>query len=44
MVNQRISGPALIVEPLATTWVADGWTAVTDGVGNLLLTRELATQ
>ncbi len=32
-------GPALIVDPSATTMVEDGWTARVDAYGNLILTR-----
>ena len=37
--GQEITGPALITETVATTWLADGWTCRVDGVGNLLLQR-----
>lgn len=37
--GQRIRGPALITETVATTWLADGWTAEADGIGNLVLQR-----
>ncbi|QAY78353.1 hydantoinase B/oxoprolinase family protein [Sphingosinicella sp. BN140058] len=34
-----ISGPALIIDPSATTVVEPGWSAKVDGLGNLILTR-----
>jgi N-methylhydantoinase A len=34
-----VSGPALIADPVATTWLAPGWEARTDAVGNLILVR-----
>ena len=34
-----VSGPALIIDPSATTVVEYGWRAEVDGLGNLLLTR-----
>ncbi len=37
--GQTLSGPALIVEADATTWVAPGWTARVDDADNLLLER-----
>ena len=37
--DQRIAGPAVIVDPLATTVVEPGWQAVLDGRANLILTR-----
>lgn len=37
--RQRITGPALITETVATTWLAPGWRCEVDGVGNLLLAR-----
>jgi N-methylhydantoinase A len=39
--GQAFSGPALITETVATTWVAPGWRCEVDSVGNLLLEREL---
>ena len=36
-VGQKINGPALITETSSTSWLAKGWCAVVDGVGNLLL-------
>ncbi|EQB14678.1 hydantoinase B/oxoprolinase family protein [Novosphingobium lindaniclasticum] len=38
--GDRIAGPALIREPLATTVVEPGWVATTDGWGNLVLRQE----
>ncbi|MGS1016259.1 hydantoinase B/oxoprolinase family protein [Allosphingosinicella humi] len=37
--GQVIPGPALIVDPSATTVVEPGWQAEVDGLGNLILTR-----
>jgi N-methylhydantoinase A len=37
--GQRIEGPAVVTEALATTWVAPGWVATADFVGNLCLSR-----
>ncbi len=37
-----IEGPALIVDPVATTVVEPGWRAEVDRQGNLILTRHLA--
>jgi len=39
-VGQKITGPALITETSSTTWIAEGWSAVVDEVGNLALFRE----
>jgi N-methylhydantoinase A len=36
--GQRLKGPALITESSATTWLAPGWGAEVDNVGNLLFT------
>jgi len=36
----ELAGPALIVEPVATTWIAPGWSGRIDVYGNLLLSRE----
>lgn len=36
-VGQRITGPALITETSSTTWLAEGWSAEVDSVGNLQL-------
>ena len=38
-VSNGIEGPAIIVEPVATTWVAHGWHCQMDKTGNLLLKR-----
>jgi N-methylhydantoinase A len=35
--GQRLTGPAILTEASATTWIAPGWTARVDAVGNLLL-------
>ena len=35
----RLSGPALIIDPTATTVVEQGWQAEVDSAGNLVLTR-----
>ncbi|MDT8439335.1 MAG: hydantoinase/oxoprolinase family protein [Wenzhouxiangellaceae bacterium] len=37
--SEPVHGPAIITEPNATTWVAEGWTARADSVGHLRLTR-----
>ncbi|HEX8513330.1 MAG TPA: hydantoinase B/oxoprolinase family protein [Allosphingosinicella sp.] len=37
--GDSISGPALIIDPSATTVVEPGWQAVVDRLGNLILTR-----
>lgn len=37
--GQRIDGPALLTETVATTYLAPGWSCVRDTSGNLLLTR-----
>jgi len=37
--GDSLSGPAVIVENVATTWLAPGWRAAVDGLGNLLLSR-----
>ncbi|HKJ07652.1 MAG TPA: hydantoinase/oxoprolinase family protein, partial [Gammaproteobacteria bacterium] len=37
--GQRLQGPALVTDVVATTWLAPGWRCVVDGVGNLLLDR-----
>lgn len=38
--GQVVVGPAVLVEQVATTWVAGGWRGVVDRVGNLRLTRD----
>jgi N-methylhydantoinase A len=35
--GEPLSGPAVILDDVATTWLAPGWTARPDGVGNLHL-------
>ena len=35
-----LRGPALVVEPVATTYVMPGWEAATDRLGNLLLEQQ----
>jgi N-methylhydantoinase A len=40
--NQRIPGPALIEEKVATTWVSPAWVATVDRIGNLRLVRYAA--
>jgi len=35
--GQVVEGPALIAEPVATTWLASGWRLRVDATGNLLL-------
>jgi N-methylhydantoinase A len=37
--EQRIEGPALITEEVATTWIAPGWRCRVDATGNLRLSR-----
>ena len=37
--GERITGPALIIDPSATTAVEPGWQAKVDGLGNLILNR-----
>ena len=36
-VGQQIKGPALITETSSTTWLAEGWSAEVDEVGNIKL-------
>jgi N-methylhydantoinase A len=38
-VEETISGPAIFVETVATTWIAAGWNCTQDTSGNLLLTK-----
>ncbi len=38
--GQRLTGPALIIETVSTTWLPAGWRCEVDAVGNLLLERE----
>jgi N-methylhydantoinase A len=35
--GHRIEGPAIVVESVATTWIAPGWTAQVDRLGDLRL-------
>jgi len=37
--GERLAGPALVPETNATTWLAPGWQAEADALGNLLLRR-----
>jgi 5-oxoprolinase (ATP-hydrolysing) len=37
--GQQIPGPALIIDPSATTVIEPGWQAAVDPLGNLILTR-----
>jgi N-methylhydantoinase A len=37
--DDRLLGPAVIIEQVATTWLAEGWEARLDAVGNLRLRR-----
>ena len=37
----RMHGPAMITEEVATTWLAEGWSAQCDEVGNLILSRTI---
>jgi len=37
--GDEVSGPALITERVSTTWIAPGWHAYVDPLGNLLLER-----
>ncbi|RKZ65141.1 MAG: hydantoinase/oxoprolinase family protein [Gammaproteobacteria bacterium] len=39
-IGQQIEGPALIVETSSTTWLAEGWGAEADEIGNLRLAKE----
>ncbi len=39
--GERISGPALIIDPSATTVVEPDWQATVDAFGNLILTRSV---
>ena len=33
----RLTGPCVVEEPTATTYVPEGWSACADGLGNLVL-------
>jgi N-methylhydantoinase A len=35
--GQHLQGPAIVVEDVATTWLAAGWRCHLDSLGNLLL-------
>jgi N-methylhydantoinase A len=35
--HQRVSGPAIVLQPDATTYIKAGWTSVTDEFGNLVI-------
>jgi len=37
--GKKIIGPALITERVSTTWLAQDWQGVVDGIGNLVLTK-----
>ncbi len=39
-VGYKISGPAIVAETVATTWLAENWVCEKDQAGNLLLQRE----
>ncbi len=39
-IGQKINGPALITESSSTSWLAEGWSAEVDGVGNLHLSLD----
>jgi N-methylhydantoinase A len=41
--GQRIEGPALLTEAVATTYLAPGWSCTRDPMGNLLLARDGGT-
>ena len=41
-IGQRITGPAMITETSSTTWLAEGWCARVDEVGNLALFKKEA--
>ena len=38
-VHSRLAGPAIVIDPMATTWVAGHWSASVDDGGNLVLER-----
>jgi N-methylhydantoinase A len=42
--GQRMQGPVLISEDVATSWIAPGWSLQVDSVGNLLLSRPPAAR
>ena len=37
--GHKVQGPAIILDPDSTTWLAPGWSAKVDSFGNLLLSR-----
>jgi N-methylhydantoinase A len=37
--GRQLAGPAIVTDSVATTWVAQGWSARLDRVGNLRLRR-----
>ncbi len=39
--GQHIEGPAIIIERVATTWLAPNWTLHNDAQGNLILTHHI---
>ncbi|MGB1579899.1 MAG: hydantoinase/oxoprolinase family protein, partial [Nevskiales bacterium] len=39
LAGQRLQGPAIVTETVSTTWLAPGWQAEVDALGNLLLLR-----
>jgi len=39
-VGQKLAGPLIIVESVATTWVAENWSCQREANGNLLLKRQ----
>jgi N-methylhydantoinase A len=39
-VGQRMEGPALVTETVATTWIAPGWSCSVDDCGNLSLEKK----
>jgi N-methylhydantoinase A len=38
-VGEKLQGPAIIAEQVATTWLAQGWGCEVDAYGNLMLSR-----
>jgi N-methylhydantoinase A len=38
--RQKLKGPALVLEEVATTFIAPGWGCTCDAAGNLVLTRD----
>ena len=38
--GQEFTGPALVTETVATTWLPSGWRCRVDQLGNLLLQRD----